>query len=118
MVRDEKQSGTTNRSDRRGEIRVVDLSQIPSSRGEPSPLERRILETLQQAAAGVLGKDELMARLKGYSFSDVERALRDLSLRGLVKVLWRTPFRFMAFLNQEAKASGSPQLAPARALTA
>ncbi len=43
-----------------------------------------------------MSRDELLKEAEGYSFSEVERALRDLSLQGLVKVLWRTPFRFLA----------------------
>lgn len=82
---------------------MVDLSETPPSRDELSPLEMRIVDALRQAAAGVLSKDELLDVLREHPFSDVERALRDLTLRGLVRVLWKTPFRFMAFLGGDRK---------------
>ncbi len=81
----------------KSEIEVVDLSKRSSAL---TPLHDRILDALRRTMAGILSKEELLRETEGYSLSDVERALRDLSLRGLVKVLWRTPFRFLAFATE------------------
>ncbi|MFQ5838090.1 MAG: hypothetical protein ACE5HJ_04830 [Thermoplasmata archaeon] len=91
------------RPDSRGDIKVIDLSQTPSRVDNLTALHKTILDSLRRAAAGILSRDELLERTRGHSFSDVERALRDLSLRGLVKVLWRTPFRFVAYLTEKGE---------------
>jgi hypothetical protein len=106
------------RTDARGEIKVVDLSQTPPNRRELSPLEGRIVEALREAVAGILSRDELLGMLRGHSLSEVEQALRDLSLRGLVRVLWQTPFRFMAFLRRNELGQPHNRRAPFRAITA
>ncbi len=90
------------------EIKVVDLSERPSAL---TPLHRKILDALGRAVTGIMSRDELLEEARGYSFSDVERALRDLSLRGLVKVLWRSPFRFMAFSTESGVRSDERPLA-------
>ncbi len=88
------------RAPRRGGIKVVDLSRTPLRGGSATPLHHRILDALKRDGAGILSQDELLESTEGYSPSEVELALRDLSLRGLVRVLWRAPFRFMAFLTE------------------
>lgn len=85
----------------RSEVRVVDLSRTPAFREVGTPLHAQILNALRQAPLGLLTRDELLNQTPGHSFSDVELALRDLSLRGLVRVVWRTAFRFVAFLAEE-----------------
>ncbi|MEE9164279.1 MAG: hypothetical protein V3U17_05760 [Thermoplasmata archaeon] len=92
-----------SRALRSGGIKVVDLSRTPLRNGSATPLHRRILEALKRDVAGILSQDELLERTEGYSASQVELALRDLSLRGLVRVLWRAPFRFMAFLTERGR---------------
>ncbi|MFQ5918564.1 MAG: hypothetical protein ACE5I4_00795 [Thermoplasmata archaeon] len=87
-----------------GGIKVVDLSRTPLRNGSTSPLNHRLLDALRRDGAGILSQDELLASAEGYSPSEVELALRDLSLRGLVRVLWRAPFRFMAFLTEPGRA--------------
>ncbi len=96
-----------SRAPRSGGIKVVDLSRTPLRNGSATPLHRRILEALKRDGAGILSQDELLERTEGYSPSQVELALRDLSLRGLVRVLWRAPFRFMAFLTERGR-EGEP----------
>ncbi len=87
----------------KGEVMVVDLSERPSGLERLAPVHRKILESLRRAAAGLLGRDELLDDLRGYSFSDVEQALRDLTIQGSIKVLWRTPFRFIAYLTERGR---------------
>jgi hypothetical protein len=84
-------------------IKVVDLSRTPLRNGSATPLHDRIMDALKQDGAGVLSQDELLESTAEYSPSEVELALRDLSLRGLVRVLWRAPFRFMAFLTEPGR---------------
>ncbi|MFQ5985898.1 MAG: hypothetical protein ACE5KQ_00880 [Thermoplasmata archaeon] len=91
------------RNPRSGGIKVVDLSRTPLPYGSATPLHHRILDTLKRDGAGILSQDELLENAEGYSPSEVELALRDLSLRGLVRVLWRAPFRFMAFLTEPGR---------------
>ncbi len=91
------------RAPRRGGIKVVDLSRTPLRNGSATPLHRRILEALNRDGTGILSQVELLESAEGYSPSEVELALRDLSLRGLVRVLWRAPFRFMAFLTERGR---------------
>ncbi|MEE8232966.1 MAG: hypothetical protein V3R46_06565 [Thermoplasmata archaeon] len=86
-----------------GGIKVVDLSRTPLRSGSTTPLHHRILDALKRDGAGILSQDELLENTEGYSPSEVELALRDLSLRGLVRVLWRAPFRFMAFLTEPGR---------------
>ncbi len=86
-----------------GGIKVVDLSRTPLRNGSPTPLHPHILDALKRDGAGILSQDELLENTEGYSPSEVELALRDLSLRGLVRVLWRAPFRFMAFLTEPGR---------------
>ena len=86
-----------------GGIKVVDLSRTPLRSGSATPLHHRILDALKRDGAGILSQDELLEKTEGYSPSEVELALRDLSLRGLVRVLWRAPFRFLAFLPEPAR---------------
>ncbi len=88
-----------------GGITVVDLSRTPLRNGSATPLHRRILEALNRDGTGILSQVELLESAEGYSPSEVELALRDLSLRGLVRVLWRAPFRFMAFLTEPGRES-------------
>ncbi|MFQ6013489.1 MAG: hypothetical protein ACE5LS_07585 [Thermoplasmata archaeon] len=95
-----EQEVLNTRTPRNGGIKVVDLSRTPFRNGSATPLHRRILNALKRDGAGILSRDELLAHTEGYSPSDVELALRDLSLRGLVRVLWQAPFRFMAFLTE------------------
>jgi hypothetical protein len=107
-----------SRALRSGGIKVVDLSRTPLRNGSATPLHRRILEALNRDEAGILSQDELLESAEGYSPSEVELALRDLSLRGLVRVLWRAPFRFMAFLTEsgrkrELSATALPGAIPA-----
>ncbi|MCJ2531298.1 MAG: hypothetical protein LN413_03130 [Candidatus Thermoplasmatota archaeon] len=94
------------RTPRSGGIKVVDLSRTPLRNGSATPLHRRILEALNRDGAGILSQDELLESTEGYSPSQVELVLRDLSLRGLVRVLWRAPFRFMAFLTERGRLGG------------
>jgi hypothetical protein len=94
-----KQEIPDTRTPRSGGIKVVDLSRTPLRNASTTPLHHRILEALKRDGAGILSQDELLESTEGYSPSEVELALRDLSLRGLVRVLWRAPFRFMAFLT-------------------
>jgi hypothetical protein len=88
---------------RRGEIRVVDLSQRVPRLERLAPIHAAILESLREATIGLMDGDELLERVADYSFSDVGRALRDLTLEGLVRVLWRTPFRFVAYLTDRGR---------------
>lgn len=88
----------------RNGIRVVDLSQATSRGITLSSLHTSILDTLRKASAGILTTEELLSLIDNHSLSEVLRALRDLSVRGMVKVLWRTPFRFLAFVTERGKA--------------
>jgi hypothetical protein len=101
-----------------GGIKVVDLSRTPLRNGSVTPLHRRILEALNRDGAGILSQDDLLESAEGYSPSQVELALRDLSLRGLVRVLWRAPFRFMAFLTERGRQGELSTTAPSGALPA
>ncbi|MEE9173688.1 MAG: hypothetical protein V3U30_01780 [Thermoplasmata archaeon] len=98
-----EQEVRNTRAPKRGGIKVVDLSRTPLRSGSATPLHHRILDALKRDGAGILSQDELLESTEGYSPSEVELALRDLSLRGLVRVLWRAPFRFMAFLTRPGR---------------
>ena len=100
--------GVLPRTGARPGVRVVDLSQTPAFRDGTTPLHAQILSALREAPLGLLTRDELLARTGDHSLSDVVVALRDLSLRGLVRVVWRTAFRFVAFLAESESESQGP----------
>ncbi len=84
-------------------IRVVDLSEAALHGGNPTPLHEAILDALRRATAGVLSREELLAEAKNHSLAEIVRVLRDLSVQGLVKILWRSPFSFFAFVTERVK---------------
>lgn len=95
----------------RRELKVVDLSERPAAL---TPLHEEILAALDRGLTGILSRDELLQQTAGHPPSEVERALRDLSLRGDVKVLWPSPFRFLAFATGvRASTRGAPRAAVA-----
>ncbi|MEE9237516.1 MAG: hypothetical protein V3U52_06995 [Thermoplasmata archaeon] len=87
----------------KSEIKVVDLSKTAPRQKGLTPLHNTILAALRRAFAGIMSRDDLLEMTRDYSFSEVERALRYLSLEGWVKLLWRSPFRFMAFLTESGR---------------
>lgn len=96
----------------RKEIRVVDLSERRALDAD-GPLHKAMLATFKKSMSGVLTREEILDATRGHTPSDVERALRDLSMKGLVRVVWKTPFRFLAFLTEKAEAISRPVLVPA-----
>ncbi len=85
----------------------MDLSEAPLRGNDFTALHKAVLDSLRRAASGILSREELLDKAKGYSLSEIVRVLRDLSVRGLVNVLWRSPFRFFAFATERGRA-GSP----------
>lgn len=81
----------------------MDLSQTPSLRGRLGPVHRALLEVLANAKAGMASRKELLAATEGRSAAETDLALRDLSLLGLVRVIWRSAFRCVAFLTRPGK---------------
>lgn len=81
-------------------LRVVDLSERPVLDAD-NPVPKAIMEALTRTASGVLTTEEVLAAARGHPASEAERALHDLSLRGLVRVIWQTPFRFVAVLRTQ-----------------
>lgn len=83
---------------------MVDLSQTPSFRGKLGPVHRAILELLANASSGDASRAELLAATEGRSAAETELALRDLSLLGLARVVWRSAFRCVASLTRPGRA--------------
>lgn len=110
-------SGAPWRGRPRG-ITVVDLSEILPHEPDLTALQESILNALQRATAGVLPHDELLARVEDRSLSEVARALQDLTVKGLIRVVWKTPFRFLAILRQREKVGNVPAAPRRYAVTA
>ncbi len=88
-------------------LRVVDLSERPGLAPD-DPLPATILEAFEEVSSGILTKEEVLAAARGHPPSDAERAVQDLALRGLVRVVWTTPFRFLAVLRDSEGAAPPP----------
>lgn len=85
----------------------MDLSEAPIRGDDLKALHEVVLDSLRRATSGILSREELLDKAKDYSLAEIVRVLRDLSVRGLVKVLWRSPFSFFAFATERGRA-GSP----------
>ncbi len=96
-------------------IKVVDLSEAPLLSSSFTALRDLIVAALQRAPGGIASRQELLADANGYSLAEIVTALRDLARRGLVRLLWRSPLSFFAFVTEKGKGelhSGSPPAGP------